>query len=115
MKFILYAIATVLLLLGAVFVIAGASPPMAGRIIVGCVLVIGAAALIVAARLQPQVKQVTVTEKLDITGDISLEELKCRSCGGALAKENFTAKEGAIFVRCPYCSATYQVEEAPKW
>jgi uncharacterized Zn-finger protein len=32
-----------------------------------------------------------------------------------LSKENLEVKAGAIFVECPYCGASYQIEEAPKW
>jgi len=41
--------------------------------------------------------------------------MKCQSCQGALGKDNLVVKAGAIFVDCPYCGASYQIEEAPRW
>jgi len=59
--------------------------------------------------------KVTVQQKLDLSGDVRLEELHCRSCGAALDPKSVAVRAGAIFVTCPYCEAAYQVEEAPKW
>jgi len=41
--------------------------------------------------------------------------MKCRNCSAGLSKDSVVLKEGAIFVECPYCKTSYQIEEAPKW
>jgi uncharacterized Zn finger protein len=46
---------------------------------------------------------------------VKLEEMRCRNCGGSLDEDALTVRGGAIFVDCPYCGASYQIEEAPKW
>jgi hypothetical protein len=57
----------------------------------------------------------TVVQQIDLPGDLSLEELKCRACGAALSKDNIDVKAGAVVVTCPYCGTSYEVEEEPKW
>jgi hypothetical protein len=114
-KIIFYTIAAVLFVFGLIFIIAGSYPLMPGRLIVGSILMLGGIALIIASRLQPQVREVKVTETFEVAGDVSLEKLACRSCGGALGKDNISLKDGALFVECPFCSTTYQMEEEPKW
>ena len=52
---------------------------------------------------------------VDLTGDVGFEQLKCQNCDGVLDKESIEVKAGTIFVNCPYCNASYQFEEAPKW
>ncbi len=113
MKTVSYIIAAVLGLFGFIF-IAGAQGQIM-RIVVGVVLIVAAGALIYLSRMRPQQTQITNVQKIDLTGDVHLEQMKCQSCGGALSKENLLVKAGAIFVTCPYCNASYQIEEAPKW
>jgi hypothetical protein len=114
-KIVLTIIAALLFLLGLVFLVAGAAPLMPGRLVVGGVLVLGAAALVIAARVRPAEKVVKVTQQVEVSGDVSLEALRCRSCGADLKPKDMATKDGAIVVTCPYCSASYQVEEAPRW
>lgn len=114
-KIVFYIIAAVLFVFGMIFIIAGSYPLMPGRLIVGSILLLGGIALIIASRLQPQVREVKVMETFEVAGDVSLEKLTCRSCGGALRKEDISLKDGALFVVCPFCSTTYQMEEEPKW
>jgi hypothetical protein len=114
-KVVFYLIAVLLLGLGLVFITAGANPPMPGRIIVGSVLLAGGVALAAAAWLRPKVKETEVTQKVELQGDVSLERLSCRSCGASLTKDAVAVKDGAVYVECPYCSATYVMEEEPKW
>jgi hypothetical protein len=114
-KIVFYIVAAALFVIGLIFIIAGSYPLMPGRLIVGSILLLGAAALIIASRLQPQVREMKVSQTFEVAGDVSLEKLTCRSCGGALGKENISLKDGALFVECPFCSTTYQMEEDPKW
>lgn len=113
MKIAVYLIAAVLFFFGFMFVV-GAQGQIA-RFIVGIVLFAAGGVLIYLSKMQPQHTQVTHVQKIDLTGDVQLEQMKCTSCGGALDKRNLEVKAGAIFVDCPYCGSSYQIEEAPKW
>ena len=48
-------------------------------------------------------------------GDVRLEQLTCQRCGATLSKDAVSVQHGAAMVSCPYCQASYQLEEAPKW
>ena len=85
------------------------------RIIVGVVLFVAAGALVYMMRVQPQPSETTIVQKVDLSGDVSLESLRCQSCDGALDRDAVEVRGGAIFINCPYCGATYQFEEEPKW
>lgn len=56
-----------------------------------------------------------ITYKLDLSGDINLDSLTCKSCGGSLSKDNISMLAGAPVVTCPYCNSSYQLTEEPKW
>jgi len=113
MKLIAYPLAGVLGLLGLVFVVGAQGQWM--RVVVGVVLWLAAAALIALALMRPRQMTTTVVQKIDLSGDVNLEELTCRACGGTLGKESVTVRAGAVFINCQYCGASYQLEEEPKW
>lgn len=60
---------------------------------------------------QPQ----EIIQKIDLSGDIDLEKMKCQNCSAELDRDSVTVKEGAIFISCPYCGTSYQMVEEPKW
>ncbi len=53
--------------------------------------------------------------KLDLSGDVSLQEIICKQCGATLSQKSISVAAGAVFVKCEFCAAEYQMEEAPKW
>ena len=53
--------------------------------------------------------------ELDVTGDVNLEQITCKSCAAELSSDSVTVAAGAVYVKCEYCGAQYQIEEAPKW
>jgi hypothetical protein len=108
-----YVLAVVLGLLGIVF-IAGHQGVVL-RIVVGGVMLAAAIALAVAARLRPKVEQRNIVQKIDLSGDVRAEEMKCTKCGAQLDRDSIEVRAGAIFVSCRYCQSSYQLEEAPKW
>jgi alkyl hydroperoxide reductase subunit AhpF len=117
---ILYILAAVLLFFGVLFIWAAFSDQISqkwGTMAVGVVSLAVALGLIwFAGRLGKQAAQeVNIVQKIDFSGDVQLEKLTCRSCGGALTAENITMLAGAPVVHCPYCGASYQLEEKPKW
>jgi hypothetical protein len=113
MEIISYVIAAAVGFFGLMFII-GAQGQVA-RFVVGIVLLLASGALIYATRARPRHEERTIVQKIDLTGDVALEQFKCRNCGGALDKESIEVRAGAVHVDCPYCGATYQVEEEPKW
>lgn len=72
-------------------------------------------AVFIYRRLHPVENKVEITQKVDLSGDVNIEEMKCKKCGAQLSKDSVVLREGAIFVSCPYCGSDYEVEEAPKW
>ncbi|HEY4759587.1 MAG TPA: hypothetical protein VIH42_03305 [Thermoguttaceae bacterium] len=113
MKLVAYPLAALLTFLGIVFVVGAQGQPM--RIVVGVVLMGAAAVLVLLALLKPKPVETTLVQKIDLSGDVNVEQMKCRSCGGILNKESINVKAGGIFINCPYCGSAYQFEEAPKW
>jgi Zn finger protein HypA/HybF involved in hydrogenase expression len=114
MKLIAYPLAALLAFFGIMFVVSGAKgQPL--QIVVGVILLVSGAALLWFAYQLPKPSITTIVQKIDLSGDVNLADMKCRSCGGSLGKESVTVKAGAVFVNCQYCGATYQIEEEPKW
>ena len=56
-----------------------------------------------------------VVLKIDLPGDTKISQMKCQSCGGAITSTDIKMMAGAPVVTCPYCQATYQLTEEPKW
>ena len=113
MKLVAYPLAALLGLLGLVFVVGAQGQAL--RVVVGVVLMAAGGALVWLARQQTKHVTTTVVQKIDLSGDVSVEEMTCRSCGGTLSQESVAVRAGAVFVNCPYCGASYQIEEEPKW
>ena len=113
MRVVAYLLAALLGMLGIMFVIGAQGQWI--RVVVGVVLIAAAVALVWLARQQPKRTTTTIVQKIDLSGDVSLQDMTCRSCGGSLSKQSVTVKAGAVFVNCEYCGAAYQLEEEPKW
>jgi hypothetical protein len=119
-KIIGYIVAAIILLFGVLWLLSAFSAETlnpGGRLLVGGILVVVGLGIIVAIRLrEPKPKQeVVVTQQIDIGGEVDMEALKCESCGAQLDKSAIGMAEGAVMVTCPYCDATYQIVEEPKW
>lgn len=117
MKTVAFIGAGLLILFGALMVI-GATDPSGSPawLFVGLIL-IGAGLVIVffAARRKSVAPTTNVTLNVDLPGDVNLDSLKCKSCGGVLTAENITMVAGAPMVTCPFCHTAYQLTEEPKW
>ena len=87
----------------------------AGMIFGAIALVAGIIMVVLAARKTKQDTAQNVTYKVDLPGDTKIEQMKCRSCGGALTADNIKLVNGAPMVTCPYCNTVYQLTEEPKW
>ncbi len=115
-KIIAYIAAAILIFFGVLFVWGafgeGGSP---GWIIVGAISIAAGFGLIWFAARRAKSESVEVIQKIDLSGDINLETLTCEQCGGTLSSDNIKVVAGAPVVSCPYCNASYQVTEEPKW
>ena len=118
-KIIGYIIAAILILFGVLFIWATFSPEgETGWLFVGVISVaigLGIIALIKFREPKPAQPPQEIVQKIELSGDIEMETLKCQKCGGELQKDSITVKEGAIFISCPYCGSAYQMVEEPKW
>jgi putative Mn2+ efflux pump MntP len=119
MKIIAYIAAAILIFFGVLFIWGAFSPEgSVGWIPIGLISVaIGCVLIWLASRKKAEVSETAqnVTLNIDLPGNVSLETLKCQSCGGALTKDNIEMVAGAPVVHCPYCGTTYQITEEPKW
>jgi hypothetical protein len=87
-----------------------------GFMCIGTLMIIGGVVLIVnAVRKQNQESPQNVVMKIDLPGDTKISQMKCQSCGGAITSNDVKMMAGAPVVTCPYCQATYQLTEEPKW
>jgi uncharacterized membrane protein len=125
----LYIGAVILLLLAASgicvggFILLGAAGGAQGVTGIGIVgmllgavaLVAGIVMIVIAARKTKQETAQNVTMKVDLPGETKIEQMKCRSCGGALTTDNIKLVNGAPVVTCPFCNTVYQLTEEPKW
>jgi hypothetical protein len=111
MGVVINVFAVMLALLGCLFVIGYQG--QSGRLLIGLILIGAGIVLFVSSRLRP--KQTTLVQKVDLTGDISTQELKCKNCGSTLTNKSVAVRAGAIFISCEFCGTQYQLEEAPKW
>ena len=117
-KIIAYLAAALLLVFGALFILGAFSPEgQAGWILIGLILVGMAFVLIWLAsrRKEAGAETTEIIQKIELSGDINLEKLTCRNCGGALTTDNIKMVAGAPVVSCPYCNTSYQLAEEPKW
>ena len=113
MRIVAYIIAAMIAFLSLPFIIGFQG--QISRLLIGLILLVAAGALVYFIRIQPSETKSTVVQKIDLSGDVSLEEFRCQSCDAPLNKEDIDVKAGAIMVECGHCGATYQIEEEPKW
>lgn len=81
---------------------------------VGILLQAGGAVILVAISRQNQ-KEESVTLKIDLPANTSLDKIQCEQCGAALTLDNIKMVAGSPIVSCPYCGATYEMIEEAKW
>lgn len=123
-KYVGYVLALVLIIFGVIVLLSAFGPYAKyvytrlfggiGLLGVGTV-VLALTARWAAKKRRDEAGELTIHQKIDLTGDLSLERLKCESCGAALDKKSVTVKAGAVHIDCPYCGTSYTVEEEPKW
>jgi hypothetical protein len=113
MQTVFYLISAVLGIFGLLFLVGSAQGNTALRIIFGLVMLGAAAALIWLAKVKTPGQ--TIIQNIDMPGDTEQQQIKCQNCGGTIGPKDVSVVTGAIYVKCPYCGTSYQLEEAPKW
>jgi DNA-directed RNA polymerase subunit RPC12/RpoP len=115
-------VSAILFLFGILWLIAATSSSSdntspGGRFFVGIILLAAGGGLLYLSVKKPgKQEELKIVQKLELPGDLKLEEFKCSSCGGKLSKDAISVKDGgSIMVTCPYCGSIYQIEEEPKW
>jgi hypothetical protein len=116
-KVIAYIASAILIFFGVLFVYAAFGTTSRPEwICVGIISIgIGFGLIWFAGRSKPSSTPQNVTLKVDLPANVSMDTLKCQSCGGSLKPENIQMVAGAPVVTCPYCNTTYQLTEEPKW
>ncbi|MBN1485958.1 MAG: hypothetical protein JXA37_14690 [Chloroflexia bacterium] len=116
-KIIGYIAAGILIFFGILFIwSAFGTESQPGNLVIGIITVGVGLGIIALIRLREPKPAQEIVQKIDLSGEVSMEKLKCRECGGQLAKENITlTPDGAVMVSCPYCGSDYQIVEEPKW
>jgi len=108
-----YLIGAVLALFAVMFMFAAGYQGVV-RYGIYSVVLLGLAAFVVYLT-RSKGPETRITHQIDLTGETELEHLRCKSCGAQLDASSIEMREGAIYVKCPYCGSTYQLEEKPKW
>ena len=118
-RIILFILAAGFLLFSFLFILAAFSPGGNGvsNFLPGVILaLIGFALIFFGTRVNTASDQPdNVTLKIDLPGNVGMDTIKCKSCGGTLGPENIKMVAGAPVVTCPFCGTTYQLTEEPKW
>ncbi len=119
-KTIAYIAAAILILFGVLFIIGsgGEAGGGWGWVLIGIILVvIGFVIILFASRraAKEASNDTNVTLNIDLPGNISMDSIKCKSCGGVLHSDDIKLVAGAPVVSCPYCHTSYQITEEPKW
>jgi hypothetical protein len=118
-RIIAFITAAVFIIFAFLFILGSFSPEGSpGWIVVGIIgLVIGFVLIFVGTKLSPPQKagDQVVNLNVDLPGEVGMETIKCKSCGGPLTSKDIKMVAGAPVVECPHCSTTYQLTEEPKW
>lgn len=109
--------AAILILFGVLFLWGSFGPQgKLGWIAIGGISIAAGLGLIWFTRRQElRVVKTEIVQRIELSGDIELESIKCQFCGGPLSSNNIDMVAGAPVVNCPFCGSSYQITEAPKW
>jgi len=120
MKAIAYIFSAILIFFGVLFIWGAFSPEGSTSWILVGIISVSIGFIIIwfnsRRKIAPSEGSSTnVTLNVDLPANVSVDVLKCQSCGGSLTPENVKMVAGAPVVTCPYCNTTYQLTEEPKW
>ena len=116
MKAILWVVSIICVLFGVLFIFSAFGTPFHGSdLFIGLVIVAIGLVIIGLNTRKKQKDPAAPVYKVDLTDNVKLQNMTCRSCGGPLEPKNVTLVAGVPTVKCPYCGITYQITEEPKW
>ncbi len=119
-RIIAYIGAAILIFFGVLF-LWGAGGQTGGGfswVLIGLISVVIGFVLIFFASRKPKStasSDQNVTLKIDLPGNVQMDAMKCKACGGVLSEKDIKMVNGAPVVTCPYCGTVYQLTEEPKW
>ncbi len=115
-KLIGYIFAAIAIFFGVIFIWGAFSPEgNPAWILVGAISALVGFGVIWFAGRKSQTDEQEITYQLDLSGDVNLDTLTCKSCGGQLSPDHVSMVAGAPVVSCPFCETSYQLTEEPKW
>ncbi len=116
-KIILFVIAAVLIFFGVIFLLTiSANGDMSLLWYAIAFLLIAFLLIFFASRMKKSTDETTnVTLNIDLPGGVSMDTIKCESCGAPLSEKDIKMVNGAPMVTCPNCGTSYQLTEEPKW
>jgi hypothetical protein len=116
-KIILFVLAAFSLIFAFLFFL-GAGGQTGGANFIGFAIglaIVGFVLIFFATRTGKTEGEQNVIVNIDLPGEVGMDTIKCKSCGGALSSKDVKMVAGAPVVTCPYCGTTYQLTEEPKW
>lgn len=101
----------VLFFFGIIFALAASAGNTATRLITAILLFAVGFVIIYYLARQPK----SVTQKLEISGEMKAVPLKCPNCSASVDANQIKIVSGVPYATCPYCGHTFEVAEEPKW
>ena len=60
-------------------------------------------------------KPKTVIQRLEVSGQMKAVPIKCPNCSASIDANRIKIVSGVTYATCPYCGATFEIAEEPKW
>jgi hypothetical protein len=116
-KIILFVIAAILIFFGVIFLLSiSANGDVNLLWYAGAFFVFAFFLIFFATRIKKPTEETTnVTLNIDLPGGVSMNTIKCKSCGAPLSEKDIKMVNGAPMATCPNCGTSYQLTEEPKW
>ena len=117
---IMYILAAFAIIFSFLFILGGTDATGdPSWIIIGLVgLLIGFALIYAGVKIAEKARKAAdnvYNIKLDLPGNVKIDQMKCQSCGAPLNPNDVSMVNGAPVVTCHSCGTTYQLTEEPKW
>lgn len=117
---IMYILAAFAIIFSFLFILGGTDPTgNPSWIIIGLVgLLIGFALIYAGVKMAEKARKAAdnvYNIKLDLPGNVKIDQMKCQACGAPLNPNDVSMVNGAPVVTCHSCGTTYQLTEEPKW
>ena len=117
---IMYILAAFAIIFSFLFILGGTDATGdPSWIIIGLVgLLIGFALIYAGVKIAEKARKAAdnvYNIKLDLPGNVKIDQMKCQACGAPLNPNDLSMVNGAPVVTCHSCGTTYQLTEEPKW